>query len=726
MPRATTNKLYRSFVKGLITEAGPLTYPENASIDEDNCVLYQAGNRSRRLGIDFEDAYQNSSFGYPDADMAEKAVNTFVWQSADNNSDNNFLVLQFGHALVFYDLAVTPLSTGKLSFEFDLDGYAVNSQDTQTHPVSFAAGKGFLFVVGETIEPFLISYDTNSQTFSYERIYIQIRDFKGTNDELSNDEEPTTLSPEHNYNLRNQGWLSPGSGGGGDLVTYYDEFGNQSTYVQPSTGPIDQYFTAQGRYPGNNKQWWIAKDLATGTFDPNLLNKFFFGNTRSPRGHYIVEPFNIDRTAVSGVASLDTESIDNRPNCVSFFSGRVWYAINSTVYFSQVLDDKRKAGFCYQEADPTAEDISDLIATDGGIIPIPEMIKVQRILPIGGGMLVFGKNGVWYISGTQAGFTATDITVTKVNPIGTESPDSIVHVQDAGGDFILWFSKVGIQAIQQSVGQFGVIDNRFDNTIISQTTIQGFFNAIPQSSLRYVKSHYDPITNIVQWLFNDGTYAFKHTYNRILNFDLTLKAFYPWTISSDPGLGPWVMGVFQSIDPISGRNKFTRYLTGRSASSAFSFSFGSEKNDTFADWDAQAYNSFVETGYELLDDAMRNKQAMFVFCYFKRTEKTMSESIDGDLDLDDPSSCYLRVKWDWTDSAVSNRWSQRIQVYRLIRVPMLDESDTDFVTGSPLVITRNKVRGHGKAIQFRFENDEIGSDFDLLGWAVPYSGNTSV
>ena len=29
-----TEKLYRSFVKGLITEASPLTFPENASIDE--------------------------------------------------------------------------------------------------------------------------------------------------------------------------------------------------------------------------------------------------------------------------------------------------------------------------------------------------------------------------------------------------------------------------------------------------------------------------------------------------------------------------------------------------------------------------------------------------------------------------------------------------------------------------------------------------------------------
>lgn len=57
MPRAETAKIYRTFVKGLITEASPLTYPENASTDEDNMILSRRGNRARRLGVDFETNY---------------------------------------------------------------------------------------------------------------------------------------------------------------------------------------------------------------------------------------------------------------------------------------------------------------------------------------------------------------------------------------------------------------------------------------------------------------------------------------------------------------------------------------------------------------------------------------------------------------------------------------------------------------------------------------------
>ncbi len=51
---ALTEKVYRSFIKGLVTEASPLTFPENASIDEQNFVLNRDGSRSRRLGIDYE------------------------------------------------------------------------------------------------------------------------------------------------------------------------------------------------------------------------------------------------------------------------------------------------------------------------------------------------------------------------------------------------------------------------------------------------------------------------------------------------------------------------------------------------------------------------------------------------------------------------------------------------------------------------------------------------
>lgn len=728
MARAKTNRLYRTFVKGLITEAGPLTYPENASINEDNCIIYRKGNRSRRLGMDFEDDFQLST--YEQTDVA-RATRTYKWESVNNDATVNFLCHRLGTSIYFYDLSQSPLSSGLKSFSVDLNNFsAPNAVDIEYSEVSMVGGKGYLFVVGEKLEPFLVEYDPDSDAITTQRIYIQIRDFKGVPDELANDEEPATLTDAHKYNLMNQGWIDPRNAGSGTTVQYFDPFGGIGSYAGPTTQVITDYFTQFSKYPANNKQWWVARDGTTGDFDPGLLAKFFSGTARAPRGHFIVDAFYIDRTAVSGVSNLQVESVVERPPTVSFFAGRVWYACNSTVYFSQVLDDKAKAGFCYQEADPTSEDISDLIASDGGVIPIPEMAKAVRLVPMGGGMLVFATNGIWYVSGTQAGFTATDLSVSKVNPIGTDSPDSIIEAEGQ----IFWWSKVGIMGMSQKSGLFGTIDGAFDRTNMSEQTIQSFYNLeIPEDSKRYAKGVYDPATNCLQWLFRSDETPSVYMYDRLLNLDLTLGAFYPWTVET---VGPYISDIFTtlSINTLGSgteiRSSFIKYLCAvpQDETDAYKYTFGFFKNQEFADWQGfdtvgSSYMSFVETGYELLEDAMRKKQAPYVFCYFRRTEQNYVADGD-DYTVDNPSSCYFQVKWDWASSSASNKWSTKVQAYRFRRVPQFSEDDLTFDTGFPIVVTKNKVRGNGKAIQFRFESDEIGKDFDLLGWAVPFEGNT--
>ena len=55
MARQKAKKEYNTFVKGLTTEAGPLTFPENASLIDENFVLNRDGSRQRRLGLNYED-----------------------------------------------------------------------------------------------------------------------------------------------------------------------------------------------------------------------------------------------------------------------------------------------------------------------------------------------------------------------------------------------------------------------------------------------------------------------------------------------------------------------------------------------------------------------------------------------------------------------------------------------------------------------------------------------
>lgn len=762
--RAKQNKLYNTFVKGLITEAGYLTYPENASVDELNTVLSRKGNRTRRFGIDYETDYSFSNLEV-NRDMA---VSEFVWKAVDNDPSVNFLCVQTGSNIHFYDLASAPISDSRKAFSINLITYKVASAPSgniSLEACQFASGKGYLFVVHPLCEPIVVEYDSDANTIDVDSISILIRDFEGMEDGLPNDEEPTSLSKEHHYNLKNQGWVSPGSSSnkiastttlnGYDVNTTYRAFATSFGLVtgyqtDANSGPIFEFFNALHRYPGNNKQWWVAraeadddtKGIKAGDFMPEILDKLYSGNNRAPRGHYVVNPFKKDRAALSGITDIPVKEEKTRPNTVAFFSGRAWYAHNSNIYFTQILDSKTKVGFCYQEADPTSEDISDLVSSDGGQVFIPEADKIVKIMPHENGILVFAQNGVWAVVGGQGGFTASDISINKVSSIGTKSPFSIVAVDNN----IFWWSEIGINALAQESSAFGPIPGKFGNTNIAEQTVQSFFNEIPDASKLSCKAVYDTKNNVIQWLFKqDETINGAWVYDSILLYDVTLQAFYPWKVSQhntevapiitgfflEPGIGTRTITavvldennnqiVNSSLDNLvvsvynsEVRSLYISYITNVNGDITFS----KFDNQDYCDWETYdgeglGFESFVETGYEILADTMRRKQAVYVFCHFRRTE---------DDTLSVPSSCKFRVKWDWAGTQGSNKWSSEIEAYR----PRVYEMPTPNTTSDfPVVTSKNKVRGSGKAIQFRFGTNEKGKTFDLLGWSTAYVGNT--
>lgn len=212
MTRGKQDKLYRSFNKGLITEAGFLTYPEDASIDELNTVIYRKGNRTRRAGIDFEPDSVPQTF-HPGVTVAE-VTNEYVWKGPGDKGDLNFLCVQVGSMIYFFDMSAQPLSGGRKGFTVNLINYKLETasdEQVKMNRVHMASGKGFLFLAQNFIEPVSVTYDQNSDTITPIPVLIQIRDFDGVNDGYANDYEPSTLTKEHNYNLVNQGWLRPGS-----------------------------------------------------------------------------------------------------------------------------------------------------------------------------------------------------------------------------------------------------------------------------------------------------------------------------------------------------------------------------------------------------------------------------------------------------------------------------------------------------------------------------------
>lgn len=186
-----------------MTEASPLTYPEDTSFDELNTVPSRKGNRVRRYGIN----YNPSNAVARDYDK-RKAKVEFVWKAVASNASLTFLVVQDGSTIRFFDRSSQEFAANKKSFEINLNSYSRPSVgDVGGNVCRFASGKGYLFIVNSDIEPLVVTYDKEKDEINVTKIVILARDFEGLRDGLQNDEEPPTLTKEHHYNLQNQGWI---------------------------------------------------------------------------------------------------------------------------------------------------------------------------------------------------------------------------------------------------------------------------------------------------------------------------------------------------------------------------------------------------------------------------------------------------------------------------------------------------------------------------------------
>ena len=732
MARAGSNKNYFTFNKGLVTEANPLTFPEGASLDEDNFDLKANGSRARRLGIDYEEGYALSTATTAHGTSVVNATDAFIWRGVGGSSTLNHVIYQDGRYLYVYNLDVASVSSATPVLTVDTFTYRSSVawlDELEYTPVDICYGGGKAYVVSDALEPFYIDYDTNTATYSVVLESPSIRDFAGQVSEISGIETRPAIAslallkttyPKHYYNLRNQGWTDT------HLTTY---------------------ITATSKAPSMADIWTRGKD-STSTFVPSLMDKNWFGNTYAPRGHFTYSPFNMNRTSV--VAGVTDDVITARPSTCCYFAGRLWMSgvknskLAGTVLFSRVdrgntFDD---VGKCMQEADPTSEILFELQPDDGGTISIPETGSIVKLLPLAYGIIVLAQNGVWLIrGGRDSGFTADSFSVQKITHVGCVSPKSVVEVEGS----VIYAAQAGLYTLTpDSTGMSLIAQN------ITQNVIQKEYKAIPAARLAQSKSVYDPIEKEFKFYYSLNDFIFiasgppagdvrylSYVYDRVLTFDTRISAFYKSSTPLAPvGTSfeyPYITAIFPTLNIgvtsvyESGVRFFVstyNSVTDRKHTVAIAY------KDTFTDWDTYAsgstnlpldYLSYMETGHELYGDAMRNKDIDYAFFYFERTELTATDGIE-----DNQSSCMMQSKFDWSDSTTSQKWTTPQEIYVYTK-PFLLSSSVGTVPldyGFDVIVKKEKIRGTGKSIRFRFESS-TGKDMRLLGWAISTSGVTA-
>ena len=741
-------KAFRSFVKGLVTEANQLTFPENASVDEANFVLNRDGSRYRRLGADFETGFALTSTGLTATQIAEGKQSFHIWESPAGDTTVSLGVVRIVNKLWFMNmLAPSPSAALKNG------GSPITIGGLANNDIEVSVINNSCIIVSKDLDnPVLLTYDKSSGNVSQSTISLKIRDIYGVDDGLFIDTRPTTLSSTHKYNLRNQGW-------------------NKNIVTADATYPdaLDYHEHETGAYPSNSDTWVLGK-VSNSTsadfekYDPDTLLKNSQSNFQIAKGSFIIDAFSrgISRMSKSDVTSgLPGDAEGGNISTVTSYAQRVFYSgvesnvsggdsrspnYSGYIFFSKVIRSNEDLGVCHQEADPTDPGINDLIATDGGSIQIPDITKIVKIVASQSSILVFAENGVWEIYGDTGGFIATSFQASKISTNGVFNPNAVVNVN---GNFVYW-SRAGIYTLKPDTAS-----GRFTSESLSLQTIQTLYLNIPELGKNNAKGFYDERENRVRYLYNDSdSYSetnYINSYNKELIFDLTLQAWYKNELSSLASNSPYVAdyadvpgysisireetivagtspvivtsgtGVVVNDDiPVNRAAQFS-LLTIRGTSFTLSKYNGSD----FMDWKTsdgtgKTYSSYLITGYELFGDIMRQKQIPYIFFYLQQTEDGFTAAGSGTgahFTLNNESSCKVQAQWNWANSSASGGWGNEFEAYRLLR-NYTPSGAGAFDSGESMVVTKNKLRGSGKCLSL-YIYSETGKDMRLLGWGHP-------
>lgn len=697
MPQSLGQKAVNNFVRGLITEASELTFPDGASVDELNCDLRRDGTRRRRLSAKAEDSSVLSSFTLSDTE----ALATGDWVNVGGTAELTFLVVQKGSTLYFYNKADLPYSAQIEASSFDLAPYEyAGSAGAETAKCQFTSLKGNLVVSSQAINTVAVEYDAGTLTGT--AIAFKTRDFEWQGDidtYYANDTAPTDA---RKYDAQNAGW---GVGNG---------------------SPTD--LTKRLTHP-----WFAGKDEA-GAYSSSEWELIYGGTSLTGNGHYLFDFFNKVRPHVG------TEAETSRFRCVESFAGRIFYSgLESsknagTILFSKLVDTIKDLGRCHQQNDPTSENMSDLLATDGGEIQIPDAIKIQRLYAYQSSLFVFAENGVWQITGVDGIFSASQYSVNRVSRVGLLQPETFVSAD--GTPF--WWSRFGIHTL--STDPVSLQGSEQNLTI---PTIQTFWDKISTDAKLKVTATYDSINKRIYWAYPDDNEPVTSKLNNFLILDIPLQAFFPWKITDQPSNTSSVVGLsFYSgfgaknleldvtanngaDDVVEGTDdivslQVSTFNTGDPAivliirdGTTNKLTMGGFTGSDFLDWGDADYSSFAETGYDFVGDLVTKKNAPYIVVYARLTEEGFTGNETTGYESIRPSSLKVSTAWDFKDTFGTGQ-----QAYRLKHPVVVNPSNlSDFNYPEDVVTTRLKVLGHGRSVRIRYDS-ETGKDFLLLGWGL--------
>lgn len=400
--------------------------------------------------------------------------------------------------------------------------------------------------------------------------------------------------------------------------------------------------------------------------------------------------------------------VKTRPTITTFGFGRAWFAgvvhekYASTIFYSQVMNDVSNVNRCYQDADPTAEEINSLIDSDGGTIEIPETATHVKLHFLGNVILLLCSNGVWAILPGPDGFKPDAFSVRKISSDGCISRDSVVEVEG----LLLYATSSGINQISYSRENGGWVAQS-----ITENTIERRYTNITRDSLKTLRGVYDRRVKRVHFFTQNA----NGVINSAINLSLKGNAWYPWKFDEDTYLKGRVP--FVSPEKSGGSSLYVMATNEGVPAKSDTFVCCQFNDRKFKDYGANNFESYMVTAPLTLDNPQAVKSTKYIYTYLEKTETGYVDNA-GSLEYNFPSEVNLSTQWDWHTSANSGRWSEPQQVYKFDRgYAPVDVNDT-FDTGDRVIVNRARLMGEGRALSLKFESSD-NKDMRLIGYTLP-------
>lgn len=453
---------------------------------------------------------------------------------------------------------------------------------------------------------------------------------------------------------------------------------------------------------------------------------------------------------------------------VAYSNGRFFYLAGTKVLFSPVLgEDLREIGNCYQMADPTSEEMNQLVATDGGSLNIQTLGNPIGLRTFNNVVFIFSDDSVWaLVPQSGQGLDATSYATIKVSNTGAVSKESIIETPNA----LYYLSSQGIFRISlnQTTGSTYVLEN------ISLNTIQKYYKDITPAMLATCRGTYDSWNNRILWMFrnleNTTYYSGSRSgetlednatkaYTSFLVYSEKLNAFSKYSIIPAENensnikhtVSSTIMDICSSPVPfvqqtedivVTGEHSYSDVDAGVQVDDPVEVHYEDGSVDivtvgTNEDTRDNSYASFVVLGaygreiakIVILDFLSLNFKDALIGLYdsylvsspfvareptqikrmpilnvvFKRTEMDFFDNGTSTY----PSGCKINLRWDWAISDKSNRWDSEVNGYILPR-------DAQYLDN---IVSRLRMRGRGSAVQICVKSVD-GKNFRVLGMSL--------